>query len=98
MSFSGDSEKRRHVFIVDDEATNLKVAENVLRNYFQLTLLTTGKELLQIIHKTKPDLLLLDIEMPSMSGFEVIEKMQQDPQLKDIPVIFLTAKMMIKFF
>ncbi|MBQ4497559.1 MAG: response regulator [Spirochaetaceae bacterium] len=92
MSFSGDSEKRRHVFIVDDEATNLKVAENVLRNYFQLTLLTSGKELLQIIHRTKPDLLLLDIEMPSMSGFEVIEKMKQDQQLQDIPVIFLTAK------
>ncbi|NLK45793.1 MAG: response regulator [Treponema sp.] len=92
MSFRSDYQKRRHVFIVDDEATNLKVAENVLRNYFKLTLLTSGKELLKVINKSKPDLLLLDIEMPLMNGFEVIEKLQQDQQLKDIPVIFLTAK------
>lgn len=92
MNLSSETEKRRHIFIVDDEATNLKVAENVLRNYYQLTLLTSGKELLQVIHRAKPDLLLLDIEMPAMSGFEVIEKIQQDKTLQDIPVIFLTAK------
>lgn len=84
--------KKRHVFIVDDEVTNLKVAGNVLRKHFQLTLLTSGTDLLQIIHRVTPDLLLLDIEMPEINGFDVMKKLQNDPQYKDIPVIFLTAK------
>lgn len=85
-------QKRRHVFVVDDEATNLKVAENVLRNHFQLTLLTSGNACLNAVARTKPDLLLLDIEMPGQNGFSVLETLYQNPEYRDIPIIFLTAR------
>lgn len=84
--------KMRHVVIVDDEATNLKVAGNVLRNHYQLTLLTSCSELLQVISRTKPDLLLLDIEMPNMNGFDAVRELRKREDFKDVPVIFLTAK------
>lgn len=83
---------RYHVFIVDDEATNLKVAGNILRKNYQLTLLTSGVELLHVIARAKPDLLLLDVEMPDKNGFEVIKELKTDSRYKDIPVIFLTVK------
>ena len=89
---SPSSKKRRHVFVVDDEATNLKVAENVLRNHFQLTLLTSGSACLNAVARTKPDLLLLDIEMPGQNGFSVLETLYQTPEYRDIPIIFLTAR------
>ena len=87
-----DKESKKQVFIVDDEVTNLKVAAGVLREHYKLTLLTSGLELLNVLEKSTPDLLLLDIEMPGASGFEIIKELKCKNETKNIPVIFLTAK------
>ncbi|MCW8838996.1 MAG: response regulator [Thiovulaceae bacterium] len=81
------------VLIVDDVAENLKVAMNILReNNYNFSFATNGNEALDIVKKKKFDLILLDIMMPELSGFDVIEALKNDTDLKDIPVIFLTAK------
>ncbi len=87
-----NKESKKQVFIVDDEVTNLKVAAGVLREHYKLTLLTSGLELLNVLEKNIPDLLLLDIEMPGVSGFEIIKELKRKEETQNIPVIFLTAK------
>lgn len=83
---------KRHIVMVDDEPVNLELAENVLKENYKLTKLISGAQLLTFLTKVKPDMILLDVQMPEMNGYEVIEKLTSDPQLKDIPIIFLTGQ------
>lgn len=83
---------QKHVLIVDDNTTNLKLAENALKPHFKVTLLVSGEQALKFLTKNRPDLILLDILMPGMDGFETIQHIKSNPYTKDIPVIFLTAK------
>ncbi len=81
------------VLIVDDVAENIQVLGNILdENDIEFSYATSGKEALEAITFNKPDLLLLDINMPEMSGFEVCEELKKDPETKGIPIIFLTAR------
>lgn len=82
-----------NVLIVDDVAENIKVAMNILReNNYNFSFATNGHEALDIVETKNFDLILLDIMMPELSGFDVIEKLKENSQTKDIPVIFVTAK------
>ncbi len=85
---------RAKIMIVDDNVTNLSIARKALCDDYNVVLIKDGIMALAEIENTKPDLILLDVEMPGMSGFEVIEKIKNDlPEpYKSIPVIFLTAK------
>ncbi len=81
------------ILIVDDVAENIKVAMNILReNNYNFSFATNGNEALDIANKKNFDLILLDIMMPKLSGFDVIKELKQNPSTKDVPVIFITAK------
>ncbi len=81
------------VLIVEDIAEKLQVLGNILDELdIEFSYATNGKEALEAVSFNKPDLILLDVNMPEMSGFEVCEILKKDPDTKEIPVIFLTAK------
>lgn len=81
-----------NILIVDDTVENLRVLSAMLSEHgYEVRPVTSGRLALQAIERDAPDLILLDINMPHMSGFEVCAELQARPELKDIPVIFLTA-------
>jgi signal transduction histidine kinase/DNA-binding response OmpR family regulator len=80
------------ILVVDDNPTNLKVIVNFLREYqFRLLMANDGPSALQRIALKPPDLILLDVMMPGMDGFEVCRRLQADASSAAIPVIFMTA-------
>ncbi len=82
----------KHILMVDDVATNLVLAEEVLRKDYKISTAKSGKQALLLLNEITPDLIMLDINMPGMNGFEVFETIQKNPMWADIPVIFLTAE------
>ena len=82
------------VLVVDDDVSNLKIAGHVLsRNKMRVTALRSGRALLEFVKENKPDLILLDVEMPEMDGFETLEGLKtMDAEVAEIPVIFLTGR------
>lgn len=81
------------VLIVDDINENLQLLGSILDEQdIEFCYATNGKEALESVSFNKPDLILLDVNMPEMTGFEVCEILKNDPDTKEIPVIFLTAK------
>jgi signal transduction histidine kinase len=81
------------ILIVDDIQQNLQVLGNMLRKKgYNLAFAQNGTGALDFVKKKQPSLILLDITMPDMSGFEVCKRLKQDSALSEIPVIFLTAK------
>ncbi len=84
--------KEQHVLIVDDIAENIQVLLNTLKEHFSILVATSGKKAIEIGHsQPQPDIILLDIMMPEMDGYEVLRRLKDDPVTKDIPVIFVTA-------
>ncbi|MGN0435901.1 MAG: response regulator [Wujia sp.] len=79
------------ILVVDDDAMNLKIAEKMLSTSFKVYCVNSGKTAIKFARKNKPDIILLDLHMPGMDGFAVIEEMKKDAVTEDIPVIFLTA-------
>jgi len=81
------------ILIVDDVLENIQVAMNILEeNDYEFAYAKSGEEALKILANNTFTLILLDIMMPGIDGFEVCKKIKEDPRLMDIPVIFLTAK------
>ena len=86
-------ESRREIIImVDDDVINLTVARNNLIGKYDVVTVPSGKKLFGILERVTPDLILLDIEMPDMDGYEAIKKLKSTGKTAHIPVIFLTAK------
>jgi len=81
----------KRILIVDDNLSILKQIAAQLSGDYEISLAKSGILALQICVREKPDLILLDIEMPDMDGFDVIGRLKQNPYLDRIPVIFLTA-------
>lgn len=81
----------KHILIVDDNKTNLVSAKNALADDYKVTAVTSGEQALKFLDKNVPDLILLDINMPEMDGFEVLERIKNIPECNHLPVIFLTA-------
>lgn len=83
---------RASILIVDDTPENLRVLSGMLRNNgYEVRPVTSGKLALQAVTNQPPDMILLDINMPEMNGYEVCEHIKQDEVLKGIPVIFISA-------
>lgn len=80
------------ILLVDDVATNLKCVSRSLRDNYQFITAKSGEEALKLIKGEKPDLILLDICMPDMNGYEVLERMKKEGNGADIPVVFLTGE------
>jgi adenylate cyclase len=84
---------RKLILVVDDTPTNVAVVSGLLKDLFRTKVATNGEKALAIATASdKPDLILLDVMMPGMDGYEVCGRLKADPNTRDIPVIFLTAK------
>lgn len=79
------------LLIVDDHPINIQVLYQAFSTDHQVCMATSGKQALEVCLMQKPDLILLDIEMPDISGYEVCAQLKKLPETKDIPVIFVTA-------
>ena len=88
--------KRKVIYLVDDEDINLEIGKIALGESYQVVTFDSGKKLLEMLEKKVPDLVLLDVKMPQMDGYETVKIMKEDKRYNQIPVIFLTAKSDIK--
>jgi len=80
------------ILIVDDSPENLAVLSELLQTEYRVRAATSGKKALRVVKTAhKPDLILLDVMMPEMDGYEVFARLRADPETRDIPVIFVTA-------
>ena len=85
-------ELRNCIFIVDDNPMYLNTGKMALKKNYVVVTIPSGDKLLQTLEKAKPDLILLDVEMPGRNGYDTIKKLKGKPETADIPVIFLTGK------
>lgn len=79
------------VLVVDDEHTNIMALRHILRPDFEVYADKTGKGALETAQKLQPDVILLDVIMPNMDGYDVIKALKDDDRTRDIPVIFITG-------
>lgn len=80
------------ILVVDDTTINIKILVELLDDKYDVIVATDGKTALEIAEEELPDLILLDIMMPLMDGFEVCKLLKENPKTKNIPIIFLTAQ------
>ena len=80
------------ILVVDDNSTNLRFLQEILKSDYKVYAAPSGERALAFLENITPDLILLDIEMPGMNGYEVISKLKSDSRWVEIPVIFLTAQ------
>jgi len=85
------SDERATLLLVDDEATNLQVLRHTLNDRYRLLFARDGARALELVRSDPPDLVLLDIMMPGLSGFDVLKQLKADPATSVIPVIFVSA-------
>lgn len=86
-----DAIDKRKILIVDDVPTNLNLLIEILMNDYKLVCATNGKDAIKLASNSQPDLILLDVMMPEMDGYEVCRCLKSDEKFKDIPIFFLTA-------
>jgi len=84
--------ERKIIFLVDDDPTNLAAGSVTLDQHYDVLTFNSGERLLKTLEKASPDLILLDVAMPEMDGYEVIKRLKSNTETARIPVIFLTAK------
>jgi diguanylate cyclase (GGDEF)-like protein len=83
--------QRATILIVDDEVTNIEILSATLEEEHEVCFATTGAEAIKLARSVLPDLILLDVLMPGLDGYEVCRLLKDDPLLSDVPVIFTTA-------
>jgi len=84
---------RKRILVVDDEIYIVHILEfSLTMEGYQVLTAADGEEAMRLIEQERPDLVVLDIMMPKMDGYEVCRRLRQDEQLKGIPVILLSAK------
>jgi len=88
---NNDIKEQTTILVVDDTEANIDMILAILKSYDVIPA-TSGEDALSLLDEEKVDLILLDILMPEMDGFEVCQKLKDNPATKDIPVIFITAK------
>ena len=80
------------VLVVDDVSENLSFISEVIGDEYRVLAAKSGSVALAILERHEIDIILLDVVMPNMDGYEVITELKRNPKSKEIPVIFLTAK------
>lgn len=83
------------ILVVDDDLTNLKFLAEILESDYNLLSVSSGEEALEAIHEFDPDLILLDIMLPGISGYEVCRKIRKDETLSTKKVVLISAKAMV---
>lgn len=86
-----NQDNRPRILIVDDSLSNIELLSNILGKGYSTSFACDGTEALALIARNSPDLVLLDVVMPGIDGFEVCKHLKSDPVTRDIPVIFLTS-------
>ena len=92
VAAEGTKNSRKKVIIVDDNMSYLSIVRNLLKPFYEVYPAPSAAKLFKLAEKFIPDLILLDVNMPVMNGFDAIEVLKENPRYKDIPVVFLTAK------
>ena len=92
LEANDDLARRKSILLVDDDGTFLKMVKDWLSAKYRVTIVTSGAQALMYIADNKPDLILLDYEMPVTSGPQVLEMIRSETKVDSIPVIFLTGK------
>lgn len=87
-----NSHRKTVILAVDDAPENLDIVRNLLASRYTIKAAVNGPMALKIAEKQPPDLILLDIQMPGMDGYEVCRRLKADPATSAIPVIFLTGE------
>jgi len=87
-----ETPQRNVILAVDDAPENLDIVRNLLASRYTIKAAVNGPMALKIAEKQPPDLILLDIQMPGMDGYEVCRRLKADPATSAIPVIFLTGE------
>ena len=82
---------QKTIFVVDDNDTNLSMAEEALDEQYRVMTLPSAEKMFALLEKITPDLILLDIEMPEMDGFEALQRLKYNTSQVDIPIVFLTS-------
>lgn len=86
-------DSKKTVLVVDDAPANIQVVNSILKDLYKIRIATNGAKALELAKATPPpDLILLDVMMPGMDGYEVCERLKADPDTREIPVIFLTGQ------
>ena len=92
MANSLDFTEKATILVVDDTPDNLSLMSSLLKDLYKVKVANSGEKALKIVSgDNQPDLILLDIMMPGMNGYEVCEVLKKDPLTRNIPIIFLTA-------
>ncbi|MDD2367153.1 MAG: response regulator [Desulfuromonadaceae bacterium] len=86
-----DNDKKGKILIVDDEPISVQTLKHILEKDYEVFMAKSGIEALKIAESIQPDVVLLDIIMPEMDGFEVFRLLHKNPELSDIPVLFITS-------
>ena len=82
---------QKTIFVVDDQDTYLSIAKEALKDHYQVMTMPSAEKMFSLIEKITPDLILLDIDMPVMDGFEALCRLKTNALFVDIPVVFLTG-------
>ncbi|MGA3288093.1 MAG: response regulator [Bacteroidota bacterium] len=86
------SKIKKHILIIDDEPTWLKISSHILRNCgYDVHTAGSGREALKALTNYKPDLILSDVRMPDMNGFDLVDNLKRIPTVSSTPVIFFSA-------
>ena len=86
------NDEKALILLVDDNPANLRIGKNVLSEKYHVATAPSAEKLFSLLENNEPAMILLDIDMPEMNGYEVIEKLKGDQKTQHIPVIFLTAR------
>lgn len=92
MNQTAASTSRSRILLVDDIPGNLRLLAAALGDQYQLSAATSGPEALELAERIKPDLILLDVEMPGMDGHEVCRRLKRNPDTEYIPIMFITGR------
>jgi putative two-component system response regulator len=91
MSFNTD-EKKQTVLVVDDTPEVILLINEILKGKYRVRAVTNGEKALEAVRRSLPDIILMDVTMPEMNGYEVCRRLKQEERFRDIPVMFLTAR------
>lgn len=85
------------ILVVDDQVINIEVLNNALQDDYRVVFATNGNDALKQAKEQQPDLILLDVVMPGMDGYQVCSMLQTEPSTNNIPVIFVTSLHDVKY-
>ncbi len=81
----------KRILIIDDEPDNLSIVSDMVKNHFEPFTADSGRDGIQAAIRIQPDIILLDVNMPDMDGFEVCKRLREQPSTRAIPIVMLTA-------